>query len=408
MDPIGKRQNSRQKTIDDLNATSDPLLVHRKIAQAKKAKGETFIFGIFCSLKSQAKSVFLQSLTEVEIRSNLGKIPEILSQETATVREEFLRVLLRYSISGISKLLAEYYWECSIATKIMILRKLAHSSSHETEKVLKEIQERESQPELQKLLIKALQRRSERGKTKTLLLCALPEEGDALRRKLDKAAYFVTKTTKKGVLVSVDRESRLITNLFKTIGDSGNALSKEASEELVSIHNPDQLILFGITAGIRGRVRQGDLMITDRVWDLRKCKIGDKFSFRPALLESPKPIALPVRKDTLEVQLRSQCGKNLRIHTDLLCGSSDNLLRKRTYMRAAAMTHDKLGGMEMEAAGIAETSIQHNIPFLIIKSIHDYGDEEKDDSYRAVCCQMVGAAVFQLFFLRSLSDLETV
>ncbi|MCJ7633104.1 hypothetical protein MUP77_12020 [Candidatus Bathyarchaeota archaeon] len=226
-----------------------------------------------------------------------------------------------------------------------------------------------------------------------ILLCALHKEKEALEEKAKELLMFAEEKSENGIIEMSNRDLSRVIAVLKAIGRTGNRYSREALREITDIYNPRLVILFGIAAGIRGRVKIGDIIIADRVWDLRKCEIlgsenSPKFRFEPEQLNSRGHILIPIQIGELEKMLRNEFSRNIVIHTDLLCGSSDNLIRNRAYMEAASKTNRKLGAVEMEAAGIAEICRLSNIPFIIVKAISDYG-YDKADTYHEFCCQMV-------------------
>jgi nucleoside phosphorylase len=63
----------------------------------------------------------------------------------------------------------------------------------------------------------------------------------------------------------------------------------------------------------------------------------------------------------------------------------------------------KVLGVEMESAAIGQVAEFHQLPMIIVKSVSDYGDHEKDDSFRYYAAK--SSARFLLDFLRSSSVL---
>ncbi len=56
------------------------------------------------------------------------------------------------------------------------------------------------------------------------------------------------------------------------------------------------------------------------------------------------------------------------------------------FSRLAKLSRKTLGA-EMEAAGIGYVAERAGIPSLIVKAVSDFGDEDKDDGFRAFSCR---------------------
>lgn len=217
-----------------------------------------------------------------------------------------------------------------------------------------------------------------------LFLSALYKERDALIDEIKRASSMVEKLlADHNVELSHKSNTSKVAYVF-SFGKTANPTSHDITKRLICEYNPSLVILFGIAAGIRERVSLGDVVVTNRVMDLRVCKIGKTYEFEPISIAPRKAIALPFNKDQLEKQLREETATSFNLLVDTVCGSSDNLVRNKDYMISASNTHRKLSAMEMEAAGVADACNEHEVPFYIVKAITDFGDEQKDDSYHQI------------------------
>lgn len=229
-----------------------------------------------------------------------------------------------------------------------------------------------------------------------VLICALQKESDALLARLSNQSALIQRQSPDGAIVLESSEPGQPTAVIDVVGTSGNAKSRQLAERLVETFQPRLVILFGIAAGVRERVSIGDTVISSTVWDLRKSKVaGTEFEFEPREMPTPQPQRIPFKVRDLENTTRQIARDGVRIHIDLLCGSSDNLIRSRSFMETAAATHRKLGALEMEAAGVAEVCMSHAVPFFVVKSISDYGDDQKSDSSHDLCCDIAAAVVME-------------
>jgi len=240
-----------------------------------------------------------------------------------------------------------------------------------------------------------------------LLLSALYEERDALIGEIRVSSPMVEKLLEdRNVKLSHKSRAEKVAYVY-SFGKTANQTSNEVTKKLIGELKPGLVILFGIAAGIRKRVALGDVVVTNRIVDLRICKIGETYEFEPNIIAPKKAIALPFDKAQLEEQIRADTNTKFNILVDMVCGSSDNLIRKLDYMNSASKTHRKLSAMEMEAAGVAEACNEHNVPFYIVKAITDFGDELKDDSYHQIAT-ILSSKVVVHGFLNTWSESDSL
>jgi 5'-methylthioadenosine/S-adenosylhomocysteine nucleosidase len=232
-----------------------------------------------------------------------------------------------------------------------------------------------------------------------LLISALYEEMEALETKLNEINNFVIKH-------SADRDCKLLSNqidyniiaVLLAIGATGNIISEEITEKFLNFYKPKLVILFGICAGFRRKSKLGDIIISNEVWDLRKCKIEEnRFEFEPRSISSERKYSLPFKIKEIEKFVNDIYMQDIKINLDLIIGSSDNLIRSETYMNAIDKTHRKLGAIDMESAGIAGICSKYKTPFFIIKSISDFGDNKKDDTVHDLCCNIIADLLYHGF-----------
>jgi len=243
-----------------------------------------------------------------------------------------------------------------------------------------------------------------------LLLCALHDERDTFLHILHSTTELKREDLADDILGFLDIKQRAgkLVAVLGTFGTQGNIVARERTNELIAKYRPRLVVLFGIAAGVRERIKIGHVFITNEVWDLRKARIlNERFEFEPSRLPSYPQHTFPfsvssLRKD-LKVFHRKEI-EEIEVRDDLLCGSSDNLVRSTRYMDAAAGTHSKLGGVEREAAGVAESCRKHKKPFLIVKAVTDFGNLRKCDTYRILCCARAASAVIFSLFRNHVSE----
>lgn len=204
-----------------------------------------------------------------------------------------------------------------------------------------------------------------------------------------------------------------------------------ATTNMIQHYAPPFLILLGIAAGRRGKLKIGDVIVPREVADfsVRVLEDGE---------EKQRPRILPLNHAALQMIQAFRCdrakfldrfsrlfgspivpkrdqeeefAKNVTfqptIHDNTLA-SMDALLRDKTKFEDLCKTHQGIRASEMEAGGFVRACEGRfpSIPWLVIRGISDLGDEFKnDDFHRLASC---AAAAFLDVFLADGLDIELV
>ena len=241
------------------------------------------------------------------------------------------------------------------------------------DKVLKSLKGQELNDESIQVLNKRLDK--EITKKPILLVCALKEEKEALEKIIsDNGIKYLTISDSRTLQIQKNRKVIIIECFF----EMGNTNSLARTNLFIEQYDPVYALLFGIAAGFPDKVNLGDVIMTQKVVDLRKFAIDqvnnkDRYGFSPEHFKSPSPIDL-FNTQQFAKQIGSEKGYKFNIHSDLKCGSSDVRNKSDIFFEDAILTDRKLGILEMEAAGFADSCCKNNIPFIIMKSASDYGD----------------------------------
>jgi len=191
-------------------------------------------------------------------------------------------------------------------------------------------------------------------------------------------------------------------------GESGNIESSITTNNFLRHWNPKMMCLVGIAAGIKGKVKIGDVVIPNSVLD-RTIKVFDKGSYKvreksynrddvlnsqikvyldkdeleKSLSQDQKPLLEKAIKIGRELGIQeNEIGTNLAIEDGTI--SSDNvLIRDANYFNSIVVAHQKCRGGEMEAAGFARACelYDKDLPYIVVRGISDFGDERKDDNF---------------------------
>lgn len=156
-----------------------------------------------------------------------------------------------------------------------------------------------------------------------------------------------------------------------------------AAQRLVDLFSVDSLINSGVAGGVAPGLSKMDIVISDRL---------TYHDFSPAeLLESYPPHCRYIKADpTLIQKAKEACNRLNR----LLCEKSKPTFTAHvgtvvsgdcfvSSAEKAEQLHREFGALctEMEGASIAHVARVNNLPFVVIRAISDFADEEAEDSF---------------------------
>ncbi|RKH55177.1 protein kinase domain-containing protein [Corallococcus llansteffanensis] len=204
------------------------------------------------------------------------------------------------------------------------------------------------------------------------------------------------------------RDYRLVVTC---VGGAGNYDASAAAYDVIAHHRPRVLILMGIAAGIQGKVRIGEVVLSERIVAYEPGAVvssgdGDssRLEHRPEIDRLPHSMnqdvityrpdpsrldaqfrglsgAIPAAPAGKEEEFRSRVAAAITVRAATLA-SGEKLLRDPARLRAVRQEqHGKVEVGEMEAAGLVAACRRANIPWLVIRGISDFGDHFKDDRF---------------------------
>lgn len=260
-----------------------------------------------------------------------------------------------------------------------------------------------------------------------LLLTALPVELEALLKALGAApASFQKHSSGTNYWLSEivsRRYGRPLKVAIGCIGTAGNVDAAAMTAELISFFHPALVIMIGIAAGIRGKCRLGEVILSDRVvayemaaevveqGQSRQQARPEMFRLAHTLhqdalayLCSPEEIARRLSAALRSLGLEfppgelGEAAQRLAVRLATVA-SGEKLLRNPEKLAGLrGSLHGKIEVGEMEAAGVATACFRTNTHFLVIRGISDFGDEKKDDRFHIVAS--AGAVLVAIDFVR--------
>jgi nucleoside phosphorylase len=210
------------------------------------------------------------------------------------------------------------------------------------------------------------------------------------------------------------------------IAEARNVPCAIAVEHLLNDYDLDVVILVGIAAGPREKVKLGDVVYADQVYDYEEYRLelmrvlGFVTNIRRA---RPRPQYISTRKQIKVALERFDPKKFSGCFTESLSRVADDLLPKQyarsttpnvmdgtiaagekliadgSLKRMRRRIDERIRAGAMEDSGFAQVAESKRLPWCIFRGISDYGDPRKENGWQFVAA--LGAACAAMTFLRS-------
>jgi tetratricopeptide (TPR) repeat protein/nucleoside phosphorylase len=205
------------------------------------------------------------------------------------------------------------------------------------------------------------------------------------------------------------------------IGRAGNADSASFVEAVIARYRPQAVLLVGIAAGRRGKVRIGDVVLSERVVAYEPAAVvgtpegGSREELRAEIRPIPHRMSQAVahyKLDDERLRARFRQGgvtsppptsgsetlhqghvatwPNVKAAT---IASGEKLLRDSARLAEICSLHGKIEAVEMEAVGVMVSCERNGIPWLVVRGVSDFGDELKDDRFREFASRAAAAVL---------------
>ena len=196
-----------------------------------------------------------------------------------------------------------------------------------------------------------------------------------------------------------------------TAGRMGMAASAALTSKIIELYRPTLMCMAGITGGIRGRVKLGDVLIADPCWDWGSGKY-EVVDGKPRFAASPEQLRLSpdirgklmkaARDENLLSRLRVSFPGNkpenvLNCHVEAVA-SGAAVLGDDAVVEEIKRQHRKLHGVEMEIYGLmmaAEVCTQPRPVVFGAKGVSDFADPTKDDDIRNYAIHVSANFIFE-------------
>ncbi|UQA56906.1 5'-methylthioadenosine/S-adenosylhomocysteine nucleosidase [Polyangium aurulentum] len=217
------------------------------------------------------------------------------------------------------------------------------------------------------------------------------------------------------------------------VAGSGNTGIAALTSELIRTWSPKRMLLVGIAAGMREKVKIGEVVMAERVVAYEPAAlVVDEGGIReeqrrPEILTVPNTMLQDVAAYLVdEARIGTFCAeigaafphaprgqkkawKDVAggpvVKKDVTIASGEKLLRDPEKLREVrAQIHGKVEAGDMEAWGFAKACTQQNVPWLVIRGISDFGDDSKDDRFHDLAAR--AAAAVMVHFIEHGLNLE--
>jgi nucleoside phosphorylase len=178
---------------------------------------------------------------------------------------------------------------------------------------------------------------------------------------------------------------------------------------MIDLYRPRYIVMVGIAAGFDRKLAPGSVLIADGVANYQQGKVTDKGFVRDVVtfqLDQQLKGRFMHHKDQIIQEINNEALPFIR-PIEALIGpivAGNQVVASRSIMEGLKDSFRKVIGVEMEGFAIfqaaAESQHPQPIPFLI-KSVCDFGDEQKDDQYHKLAAY-TSASFFLRFALRCL------
>ena len=213
----------------------------------------------------------------------------------------------------------------------------------------------------------------------------------------------------------VDVEGGTLSVCVTAVGRMGMVATALRASSLIATLRPRLIAMTGICAGMRGKVRIGDVLFADPAWDFQSGKRvredeNGHLSIRPHHLPAPERVRSVIEllrddKDALAkiaADFPGDAPAVSRIFPGPVASGSAVLADGETILEIKDEQHQELIGVEMEIYGLYAAAHSAHSPqplFFALKGVCDYADPDKEDGHQHYAAYS-SARVLQLLIKR--------
>lgn len=254
------------------------------------------------------------------------------------------------------------------------------------------------------------------------ILTVIPPELSAVREALgmrERPEKLGSGTNVWSGSIKSTRAGRSFSVVMACVGGAGNADAASATTELLMSYAPRFAVLVGIAAGLRDKLKIGNVVLSERVVAYEgAAQEPDRDSPRPDIIRPDHSVEQDIaaylasyRERRYRALFRAKVERTwpsptsaqsseyaehvasaLEVRASTLA-SGEKLLRDPTRFIALRSLHGKIEVGEMEASGFTSACRLQRVPWLVVRGISDFGDSLKDDRFHRYASASAGAAL---------------
>ncbi len=159
----------------------------------------------------------------------------------------------------------------------------------------------------------------------------------------------------------------------------GKVFSAACTQAMIMKFAPDIIINIGVCGGLSKELHTGDIILGDKVvqYDMDTSAVGDPIG----LISGINKIYFDCDANTnsdIEDILKA---KNINYKKGVVA-TGDKFINDSALVKWLCDNFDAIGG-DMESASIGHVCCINNVPFAILRSMSDSGDENSDNDYKS-------------------------
>ena len=256
---------------------------------------------------------------------------------------------------------------------------------------------------------KAMKKDNSADSVDIVIITALIKEQDAVLRHLGSTERIQSKNRiyHKGK-ISHSQGAGSYSVVVLSLPGMGNVQAAIATSQAITVWNPSQVILVGITAGLKEKDMQwdsrwlGDILVAEQIVGYETGKVVDGKTnrryeaVRPAfnLIEAARN--LPVENWVLSAKKPRPDGSSSRVMPKVHFGvvaSGEKVIADNDFAQEIKSHWSKLAGIEMEAYGTTLAAYQADSApgMLMVKGICDWADSDKNDAWQEYAADISAA-----------------
>jgi nucleoside phosphorylase len=207
---------------------------------------------------------------------------------------------------------------------------------------------------------------------------------------------------------------------LSVMAEAGPTRCSAATIDAIHEFRPKLVVLVGIAAGAKGKLRLGDVVLSERVvsYDLGSVEAGGKIVQRQEgnrpehaiqqnmmayLSDSPAPRItrifreaggeFPVVPPGGDLDPKHVALSALKVASATIASGSKLVRDGELFDEWRRGLHGKVEVAEMEAAGLVDACGREGVPWLVIRGISDFGDNAKHDGFHEFAARAAAAVL---------------